>query len=134
MRQLFLLAALAVFAAGAHALGDKPKVPTLEERQKAVEAQMKITAEMSKKPVEEQLKIAQEWAKKHRTAQAPATMDEASQAYAFRTRLYGDAHCQEFAQQADSAFLDGQLETQAKMQALNQIGVRAGSAGCIAAQ
>lgn len=133
MRQLLSLIALALFVTTS-AVAQTAKVPTLEERKKAVADQMKIIEGMSGKSVEEQLKIAQEWAKKHRTAQAAGAVDATSQAYAFRMRLYGDSHCQAYAEQADSTFLDGQFSEDERISKLNQIGARAASAGCIATQ
>ncbi len=133
MRQLLSLIALTLYVATV-AVAQTTKVPTLEERKKAVAEQMKIIEGMSGKSVEDQLKIAQEWAKKHRTAQAGGTVDATSQAYAFRMRLYGDSQCQIYAEQADSAFLDSQTSEDERISKLNQIAARAASAGCVATQ
>ncbi|MDE2598331.1 MAG: hypothetical protein KGL40_01775 [Rhodocyclaceae bacterium] len=64
---------------------------------------------------------------------APPPISDADvvNAYAFRNNMSSDPVCQDLARQADSAYADGQMDSDQKQKALAQIRSRAAAAGCL---
>lgn len=61
-------------------------------------------------------------------------VNEATKAYAFRTRLSGEVRCQRFATESDAVFLDDGIEIGKKAAMLEKIGAQAKTENCLASR
>jgi hypothetical protein len=59
-----------------------------------------------------------------------ANSAELNSAYEFRSRMSSDPVCQDLARQSDSVYMNAEVESDKKKQALDQIRNRAKAAGC----
>lgn len=59
-----------------------------------------------------------------------ANSAELNSAYEFRSRMSSDPVCQDIARQSDSIYMDAEVESDKKKQALNQLRNRAKAASC----
>jgi hypothetical protein len=59
-----------------------------------------------------------------------ANSDALNNAYEFRSRMSSDPVCQDLARQSDSVYMDAEVESDKKKQALDQLRNRAKAAGC----
>lgn len=63
----------------------------------------------------------------------PVVQDDVTGAYQYRTRiLVSPPSCQNFAKQADAAFLSSTFDEKTKAEELKRIGAAAAAAGCLA--
>lgn len=63
----------------------------------------------------------------------PVVQDDVTEAYRYRTRILASPpSCQDFAKQADAAFLSSTLDDRTKAAELTRIGAAAAAAGCLA--